>query len=312
VTAIPDRTVVTISLATTHFRLEQNFSISKLTTFRIGGPADFVAFCKNADEIVEAIELCKMKGLEYFVVGGGSNILASDKGYRGMIIVPQIDTLKIEGDQVTVGAGYLLAKLVEKTVESGLEGLEAMAGIAGTVGGAIVGNAGAYGTAISDHLVDVYLYQPLRGFYTELKENLGYKYRHSDLKWSQNIVISARLRLRRGDKEALKRKVDMTLAERWQKNPQDDISAGCFFKNIESPDAPHGKIAAGYLLEQIGAKQMSVGQAGVYPAHANILINKGGASASDVRELSARLKEKVKAQYGIDLNEEVIFLGDFS
>ncbi len=125
-------------------------------------------------------------------------------------------------------------------------------------------------------------------------------------------MISARIRLQHGDAKALTEKMEQILAERWQKNPKENISAGCFFKNIESAQAPFGKIAAGQLLEQMGAKQMEVGHAGVYPGHANILINKGGATASEVRELSIRLKEKVKQAYGVDLTEEVILLGDFN
>jgi UDP-N-acetylmuramate dehydrogenase len=312
VATTPNKAGVPSLPAKTGFRLEQDYPISKLTTFGIGGPADWVAFCRSPDEVVEATQFCRQNQLEFFVIGGGSNILASDKGFRGMLIVLQIEMLKIEDDCITVGAGYSLHKLVEETVATGFGGLEALAGIAGTVGGAIVGNAGAYGAAISDTLIDVNLYNPLKGFYTEQKDNLGYRYRHSDLKHSQNIVISGRFQLKHGDAASLKEKMDTILAERWQKHPQDNISAGCFFKNIESATAPHGKIAAGYLLDQIGAKQMEIGHAGVFPGHANILINKGGATASEVRDLSIRLKEKVKEIYKIELTEEVILLGDFS
>jgi UDP-N-acetylmuramate dehydrogenase len=312
VATTPNKASVTTTQAKTSFRLEQNYPVSKLTTFGIGGLADWVAFCRSADEVVEAVEFCRENRLEYVVIGGGSNILASDKGFRGLIIVLQIETLEMDDDCVTVGAGYSLHRLVEKTIAAGLEGLESLAGIAGTVGGAIVGNAGAYGVATSDYLIDVNLYHPLKGFFVEAKENLGYQYRHSNLKWSQNIVISGRFRLAHGDATCLTEKMNTILAERWQKHPKDNISAGCFFKNVESATASHGKIAAGYLLDQIGAKQMQIGHAGVFSGHANILINKGGATASDVRDLSIRLKEKVKEIYGIDLTEEVIFLGDFS
>jgi UDP-N-acetylmuramate dehydrogenase len=312
VATTPDKASVTTTKSTLRFRLEQNFPISKLTTFGIGGPADWVAFCRSADEIVEAVEYCRQNRLDYFVLGGGSNVLAADSGYRGMIIVPQIETLQIDGDIVTAGAGYSLQRLVEETVEGGLEGLEPLAGIAGTVGGAIVGNAGAYGVSIADRLIDVYLLHPAQGFVTQVTADLGYKYRHSSLKWSKNIVISGRFQLKRGDAATLKAKMDVILAERWQKHPKENVSAGCFFKNVESEAAPHGKIAAGYLLDQIGAKQMQVGHAAVYPGHANIIINKGGATASEVRELSIKLKAKVKEIYDIDLAEEVILLGDFS
>ncbi len=114
------------------------------------------------------------------------------------------------------------------------------------------------------------------------------------------------------DLELLRNRATEILDQRWSRHPHEDISAGCFFKNIEDKTAPHGKIAAGYLLEQIGGKSVTVGNAGVYPSHANILINKGGASASEVRELSLKLKQKVKEVYGVELSEEVILLGDFS
>ena len=246
------------------------------------------------------------------MIGGGSNILASDKGFRGMIILPQLDSFEIDGENIRVGAAFSLAKMVEHTVEVGLAGLESLSGIAGTVGGAIVGNAGAYGQSISDTLIDVQLYHPVKGLFTEVKDALGFRYRHSDLKWSKNIVLTARFKLKHEDVELLRNRATEILEQRWSRHPHEDISAGCFFKNIEDKSAPHGKIAAGYLIEQIGGKEMTVGNAGVYPSHANILINKGGASASEVRELSLKLKQKVKEVYGVELAEEVILLGDFS
>ncbi|MGB5106287.1 MAG: UDP-N-acetylmuramate dehydrogenase [Candidatus Zixiibacteriota bacterium] len=294
------------------YRLEVNYPISRLTTFGIGGPADAVAFCKTPEQVIEAVSYCKTNNIEYFVIGGGSNILASDKGYRGMIIVPQLDFFKITDDTIHVGAAYSLAKMVEHTVEGGLAGLESLSGIAGTVGGAIVGNAGAYGQSISDTLIDVELFHPVQGLYTDVKANLGFHYRHSALKWSKNIVLSARFKLKHEDVELLRNRATEILEQRWSRHPHENISAGCFFKNIEDKSAPHGKIAAGYLIEQIGGKGMTVGKAGIYPNHANILINKGGASASEVRELSLKLKKKVKEVYGVELSEEVILLGDFS
>ncbi|MCC6963772.1 MAG: UDP-N-acetylmuramate dehydrogenase [candidate division Zixibacteria bacterium] len=294
------------------FRIERDYPLAKLTTFGIGGPADWTAFCTKPEQVIAAVKLCSDYGLDYFVLGGGSNVLASDKGFRGMIILPRIESFRVEGTAVSVGAAFSLARMIEIVVEAGLGGLESLSGIAGTVGGAIVGNAGAYGQSISDTLIDVQLYHPDRGLYTEVKENLGFKYRHSNLKWSKNIVLSARFGLKQDDVEMLRDRAAEILEQRWSRHPHEDISAGCFFKNIEDKNAPHGKIAAGFLLEQIGAKQTTVGQAGVYPNHANILINKGGASASDVRKLSLLLKQKVKEAYGVELNEEVVLLGDFS
>ncbi len=309
---LPNKSGAAGSVVDVSFRVEHNYPIARLTTFGIGGPADMAAFCDSVDQVVEAVEYCKKNRIDYFVIGGGSNILASDKGYRGMIILPRIEFLKVEGETVHVGAAYSLAKMVEQMVETGLAGLESLSGIAGTVGGAIVGNAGAYGQSISDTLIDVNLYHPDRGLYVAAKDQIEFRYRHSELKWSKNIVLSARFKLKHEDLELLRNRATEILDQRWSRHPHEDISAGCFFKNIEDKTAPHGKIAAGYLLEQIGGKSVTVGNAGVYPSHANILINKGGASASEVRELSLKLKQKVKEVYGVELSEEVILLGDFS
>lgn len=294
------------------FRLEKDYPLAKLTTFGIGGPADWAAFCNTPEQVVEAVGYCSRNQIDYFVLGGGSNVLASDQGYRGMIILPRIDFLRYEGEIVSAGAAYSLAKMIDEVCAAGLSGLESMAGIAGQVGGAIVGNAGAYGQSISDRLIDVDLYHPAQGRYTALPGQLGFRYRHSDLKWSKNIVLSARFKLERSDATALVKKAKEICDLRWTRHPHEDVSAGCFFKNIEDKSAPHGKIPAGQLLDEIGAKQITVGNAGVYPNHANILINKGGATASDVRRLSLLLKQKVKETYGLELSEEVILLGDFS
>lgn len=307
-----DRSGTARPVAENIFRMERDYPIARLTTFGIGGPADMVAFCESVEQVVGAVEYCKKNNIDYFVIGGGSNILASDAGYRGMIIVPKIEFFLIEGDTISVGAAYSLARMVAEVVEGGFAGLESLSGIAGTVGGAIVGNAGAYGQSISDTLIDVSIYNPDKGLYTAQKDEIGFRYRHSDLKWTKNIVLSARFKLKHEEVELLRNRAAEILDQRWSRHPHQDISAGCFFKNIEDKNAPHGKIAAGYLIEQVGGKSLTVGNAGVYPSHANILINKGGASASEVRELSLKLKQKVREVYGVELSEEVILLGDFS
>jgi UDP-N-acetylmuramate dehydrogenase len=296
----------------TAVRIERDYPLSKLTTIGVGGPADRVAFCRSASEIREAIELCRSEGVDYFVLGGGSNVLASDGGYRGMIILDQIEDFSIDGEVVTCGAGLSLHTAVERVAEAGLEGMESLAGIAGTIGGAIAGNAGAYGRSVADVLVDVELYHPEKGFYTQKSSELDFRYRHSRIKCSGEAIIKGRFKLKHADADELKGRVNKVLDERWKKLPREDISAGCFFKNIEKADAPFGKLAAGKLLDDIGAKQICIGKAGVYPNHANVLINKGGATASEIRQLSLELKRKVKETFNIDLVEEVVLLGDFS
>ncbi len=296
----------------TTVRFERDYPLSRLTTIGVGGPADRVAFCRSAEEIKEAVELCRSEGVDYFVLGGGSNVLAADGGYRGVIILNQIDDFSIDGEVVSCGAGLSLHSVVERVAAAGLEGMECLAGIAGTVGGAIAGNAGAYGRSVADVLVDVELYHPEKGFYTQESSRLEFRYRHSRIKGSGEAILRGRFKLKHADADELKERVKKVLDERWQKLPREDISAGCFFKNIEKVDEPFGKLAAGKLLDDIGAKHLCVGRAGVYPNHANVLINKGGATASEIRQLSLELKRKVKETFNIDLVEEVVLLGDFS
>ncbi|MFH2054959.1 MAG: UDP-N-acetylmuramate dehydrogenase [bacterium] len=307
--ATPQKGVVDLGI---DLLVKEDYPLCELTTIGCGGPADYVAFCRTGEEVARAVDYCRREQLEYFVLGGGSNVLAADRGFRGMVILVEIDSCTIEGESVTCGAGMSLHELVEQTTTAGLAGLETLAGIAGTVGGAVAGNAGAYGQSIADTLLEVDLYDPNEGMVSRPNGALDFRYRHSNLKNSGAVILSARFKLKRGNADELKQKVEAILVERWTKLPQESISAGCFFKNIEKADAPHGKLAAGYLLDQVGAKQMSCGKAGVYPGHANVLINKGGAQASEIRELSVQLKEKVKQSFGIDLVEEVVLLGDFS
>jgi UDP-N-acetylmuramate dehydrogenase len=293
-------------------RVERDYSLAGLTTFGVGGPADYVAFCSSPEDVVSAIEYCRDNEIEYFVLGGGSNVLVSDSGFRGMIILIQDERHRIEGERFECGAGLLLHRAVELTTEAGLAGFECLAGIAGTIGGAIAGNAGAYGAAISDRLINADVYDPERGVYVCPRNEITFRYRYSDLKGSGKVILSGSFQLSRGEVDTLRQKVEDILEERWRKLPRENISAGCFFRNIEKADAPHGKLAAGYLLEQIGAKQMRYGKAGVSADHANVLINNGGASASEILGLSRQLKDKVRQAFGIDLVEEVVLIGDFS
>ncbi len=292
--------------------VKKDYPLASLTTLGCGGPADYVAFCHSADEVGRVLTYCREEKLDYFVLGGGSNVLAADKGYRGLVVLVQVDSCQIEDEEVSCGAGMSLHHLVEQTTAAGLGGLETLAGIAGTVGGAVAGNAGAYGRCIADVLCEVEIIDPQQGSITRPASELEFAYRRSNLKNSGAVIVTARFKLKHDNADELKQKVDEILEERWRKLPQEEISAGCFFKNIEKADEPHGKLAAGYLLDQIGAKQMSCGKAGVYGGHANVLINTGGAKASEIRELSLQLKKKVKDSFDIDLLEEVVLLGDFS
>ncbi|MGB9893276.1 MAG: UDP-N-acetylmuramate dehydrogenase, partial [Candidatus Saccharicenans sp.] len=203
--------------------------------------------------------------------------------------------------------GTRLSELVSQSVSDSLTGLEFLAGIPGTVGGAVYGNAGAFGQAIGEQVIEVTVLEA-NGLEVALsQESLGFDYRHSALKNDHKIILKVRLKVESGSKAVIRKKIEKYLEQRSRKHPPGDTAcAGSFFKN---PVLPGGrKIPAGQLLEQAGARGMRVGQAAVYPDHCNFIINLGQATCQDVLTLAAELKEKVWKNSGLRLEEEVIFV----
>jgi UDP-N-acetylmuramate dehydrogenase len=262
--------------------------------------------------MVTAVNLCEREGRDYFIIGGGSNLLVSDNGYRGIIIKSSIDHFERHGNDVTVGSGFNLEEFVDRVCSLDLAGVEMLAGIKGTVGGAVYGNAGAYGGSIADCLVSARILKPGGEPRLEPKNYFAFSYRNSILKRTDEVVLEVNFRFSNGTAERLQKKKMEILRERSEKHPKTDCSAGCFFKNIEKPDEEYGKLSTGVLLEQVGAKEMTVGRAGVFPGHANILVNLGGAKADDIRRLAGMLRRKVEDEFGYTLEEEITYLGDFS
>ncbi len=297
-----------------HFgsRARENEPMSRHTTFGVGGPADYFIEAHTSEDMVTAVNLAVNNSVDYFIVGGGSNLLVSDSGYRGAIIKSGLNDFNVESQTVTVGSGHNLELLIDKLCERGLAGFESLAGIKGSVGGAIFGNAGAYGAAISDCLVSAMIFKPGQEARIVDKNYFDFSYRHSILKQTGEVVLEAEFKFESDSPERLKKKVREILEIRGEKHPESDCSAGCFFKNIEKADEEHGKLAAGALLDKVGAKSLKVGNAGVYKNHANILVNLGGAKADDIKELALILKKKVKDELGYELQEEITYLGDFS
>ena len=291
--------------------LEFDKSLAALTSFGTGGPARFFYSARQRADLVRAVAAAKRNGLEYFLIGGGSNLLVSDDGYDGLVIRVEIGGLKLVGDdRIEAGAGENLAALVDFATAHSLSGLEFAAGIWGTVGGAIYGNAGAYGGEIGALVCGLTLVDH-QG--TVKQVDAGYcrfGYRDSFLKQSKEVIVDAYLRLLPGNPDEIRRRVDEIKAARKAKFPERGC-AGCFFKNIPDPTQEHGKLAAGKLLEEVGAKGMSVGAARVFAGHANIIVNAGGATSKDIRLLADKLKEKVRQRFGINLQEEVVSLGRF-
>ncbi len=292
--------------------LEFDKPLAPLTSYRTGGPAKFFIAVSSSEQLAAAVKSARELKLPFFVIGGGSNLLVSDSGYDGLVIKVAIKSMAVsEGTRIECGAGEELMALVDFATANGLTGLEFAAGIWGTVGGAIYGNAGAYGGEIKDIVSTLALVDSEGNMKTVGPDYCRFGYRDSYLKVTREIVTTAVFQLKRGDKLSIGNKVDEILALRRERHPTQGHSAGCFFKNIPDPDEEFGKLPAGRLLDQVGAKDLSVGGAAVFEKHANIIVNKGGATSKDIRKLADTMKKRVLDEFGITLEEEVIQLGEF-
>jgi UDP-N-acetylmuramate dehydrogenase len=292
--------------------IEFDKQLGRFTTFQTGGPAKYFLKVKSAESASEAVKRARRLNLDFFLVGGGSNLLISDYGYEGLIVKVDVRGLKVvNGTNVFSGAGEDFMALINFAADNGLAGLEFAAGIWGSVGGAIYGNAGAYGGEIKDVVKEITLVDTIGKIKKVDRDYCNFTYRGSRLKQSKEIVIDTLFELQRGDKQKIKDRIDEILAIRKSKHPVDGRSAGSFFKNIPDPKEPYGKLPAGRLLEEVGCKGLSVGGAKVFEKHANIIVNAGNATSSDIRKLADIMKQRVLDRFGIVLEEEVIQLGKF-
>ena len=279
------------------------------TTFGIGGPAQLLAEVTAVEDLAGLVTAARADGIPVMVLGEGSNVLVSDNGVDGLVVVNRCQGIRREGNQITAEAGARLHDVIDLAIGAGLGGMETMVGIPGTVGGAVVGNAGAYGQSISDVLGSAKLLREDGQIITQRREGLGFAYRTSRLKQSHDVVLSAEFVLTPGDREALRRSGDAIIARRKSKLPLWNDCAGSYFKNIEDSGAPNGKIPAGKLLEEAQAKSFRMGQAAVSEHHANVIVNLGGATAAEVLALAEQMKHAVLVKFGVELEEEVRFLG---
>lgn len=283
-------------------RLEE--PLARYTTWRIGGPAEIFFQPQDAQECAAVLSLSQHYAVPVTFLGGGSNVLVADQGIRGLVI--QTRTLKdicwLDDHRLRAGAGCSLPLLAREAGERGLSGLEFAAGIPGTLGGAVLMNAGAHGGNMAGVLESVRVVTP-GGEIRDLEpEQLEFGYRTSSLKGSGNLIVEATLRLEPGDKEAIRRKMDEVLAFRRERQPLELPNAGSVFKN------PPGD-AAGRLIEAAGAKGRTVGRAQVSEKHANFIVNLGGATAADVLSLIKEVQELVRINFGLILETEVVLLG---
>ena len=279
--------------------------MSRHTTFRVGGPADFFVTPKAKEEVRDVILICKEAGMPYYIIGNGSNLLVSDAGYRGVIvqIYKEMNEVKVEGDLVKAQAGALLSGIAAKALGAELSGFEFASGIPGTIGGACVMNAGAYGGEMKDVLESVTVLTG-EGKIIELGRNeLELGYRTSVIAKKGYIVLGAVLKLERGDGEKIKTYMDELKEKRVTKQPLEYPSAGSTFKR------PEGYFA-GKLIEDAGLRGFQVGGAQVSEKHCGFVINRDHATAADIMELMRQVQIRVKENSGVDLEPEVKRLGD--
>ncbi len=313
-----------------YFAIMYNLSmnLSELTTLHIGGPAKEVIIVKTEEELIQATKPLTLDARRFLIIGSGSNLLVSDEGYDGIIIKNEIKGIEKKENTLVVKSGTILQDLVDFANNNGLQGLQTLAGIPGTVGGAVYGNAGAYGQTISDHLVSVKSLTAQNSLTsldrhksrraTLTKQDYDFSYRDSIFKRNKSIILEATFELTPGNPDTLKSESEETIKKREVKYPPGIKCPGSFFKNIPANTLPaeiiqkvpkqailFGKVSSGALLESIGAKGAFLGQIKIAPYHANLFINEGGGTAKDFYELAKEYSQKVYDKYGIKLEPEV-------
>ncbi|MFA7123851.1 MAG: UDP-N-acetylmuramate dehydrogenase [Candidatus Delongbacteria bacterium] len=275
--------------------------MSAHTYYRIGGPAAVYAAPDGSKELAAVVEVCKENNIPYYILGRGSNILVSDRGFDGCVIdmTESFRDIAAEGNLIAAGAGSLLSAVAKEAAENSLTGFEELAGIPGTVGGALVMNAGCYGKEISSLVLSADILS--EGKIVKIEKNdIGFGYRHSGLKG--RIVTGAVFALEKGDPEAIGSKMAEYSALRRSKQPLNYPSCGSVFKRPQEG-------FAGKFIEDAGLKGKTIGGAMVSDLHAGFIINTGTATAQDVLSLIKLIKVTVKEKFGVELNEEVIYLG---
>lgn len=278
--------------------------MSKHTTFRIGGDADCFLQIENAEQLKEIQGYLQKLELPYFVLGNGSNILVSDEGFPGVVleIADKMSGIRVEGECIIAQAGALMSKIARVAYENELTGFEFAAGIPGTIGGGVVMNAGAYGGELKQVVTAVTVLDK-EGSLLELDNaTMEFGYRTSAIKNHPFIVTEVRIQLRAGDKAVIKATMDDLAAKRREKQPLEYASAGSTFKR------PEGYFA-GKLIMDAGLRGYQVGGAQVSEKHCGFVINRGSATAVEVKQLMNHVQTEVKNQFGVDLEPEVIFVG---
>jgi UDP-N-acetylmuramate dehydrogenase len=294
-------------------RVARNVALAPLTTFKIGGPADWLVDVQGEEEIRAALEAAAAAGMPVVVLGGGSNLLVADAGVRGLVLrVRGGQVVQVAADRIRADAGVTINGLVRWTLVAGQAGLEAWAGTPGTVGGAIHGNAHFRGRPIAA-LVSGVIVVTREGRVQDLAASaMEFGYDYSRLQRTGEVLVSADFLVQPGDTASLRAVARESLAFRKRTQPLASPSAGCIFQN---PDPARDRVpdgvpcSAGALVDRAGLKGRAVGRARVSTTHGNFIVNEGGASAADVRSLIAICKARVAEAFGVELREEIVYAG---
>ncbi|HLB60575.1 MAG TPA: UDP-N-acetylmuramate dehydrogenase [Patescibacteria group bacterium] len=313
--------------------IQKNIPLSQYTNWRIGGSADYFAVAETRDELISAVSYAQKNSLPVFVLGGGTNVLVSDSGFRGLVIKNKMNTITMTALKGSVAgldekperqafvradAGVLTNRLVRYTCDQAMSGLENFLGQPGTVGGAMYINAHNMNQNdfFGDHVAEAELLTLEGELKTVPQSYFQFGYDESTIQHSKDVVVSVVVKLdqRADEKDAIWAKAEAAMKYRHETQPKGYPTAGCTFRNISPEDArrietPNKTRSAGYLVDQCGLKGHQIGNAKFSDEHANFILNLGGATAADIKRLIDTAKEKVKEKFGVDLHEEVVLVG---
>ncbi len=305
---------------------QQNVKLSSYSNYNIGGAAKYFFNAKNIDEVIEALEEARHSKTNVFVLGGGTNVLFNDEGFNGLILKPNIQSISREGNILKIGAGVLTAQLVNYLMETSLAGLEWAAGLPGTIGGAIRGNAGSFGGEMKilvDEVLSLDVLKPGQGLIRRKNQDCQFGYRSSIFKSDRNteVIIEATLIFQKGDKQSMQAITEKNINYRREKQPLEYPSIGSIFKNVNLEKIskkqhknfaavvktdPFPVIPVAYLISSAGLGGISCGGAMISPKHPNFIVNVLNATAKDVKDLIALVKKEIKNKFKVDLEEEIV------
>jgi len=306
-------------------KVRENVNLAEYTSFGVGGPAKYFVEVESVEDLKEAVKFAKEKNLEFFILGGGTNVLVSDAGFSGLAVKMKLEKIeKLDENNFKVGAGTLLSRLVNFSAENFLKGLEWAAGIPGTIGGAVAGNAGTPEGEMKDSIKKIEFFDMEKFDVFNLDgAKCDFGYRTSYFKDKNNLIImDVEISLEKGDEEEIKNKIEKNISARKEKQPQ-GRSAGSYFANpkveneslISQFEKETGiscidnRLPAGWLIERVDFKGRKIGGAEVSEKHANFILNIGGAKAQDFVILSSLIKQKVRDELGVQLKEEIRYIG---